>query len=454
MGHATAGSIGASISNLITYPLDLIITRLQIQRQLRDSTQEDHEEYESILDAAKKIYAQEGLSGLYTGVVQDTLKTAADSFLFFLVYNSLREARLRTRGRKYHLSVGDELGVGFIAGASAKFFTMPIGTIVTRMQTSSMSVDQSGLRKQPTVSEIAKGIREEKGIQGFWSGYSATLILTLNPSLTFLFFENLKLLLLPRSKRTSPPPMMTFFIAALSKALASTITYPFSLAKARAQASRKAPTSPESSSPEKSSHGATSKGNAALQRTIIGTVLEIAQNEGLSALYQGLSGEVLKGFFSHGITMLMKDAVHGLIIKLYFALLKLSRRYPGTDEMTAIVKERADSVTSFAKETAEVVAERTSAATEAVSEKSSEVIVLASETSKSATEYITQKSKSAAEYINEQSKTAAEFVGEKGQNAIDATQDLFGKVQETVTDQAAGIDEFVREYVGDDGDNE
>src|SRR5438034_9987385 len=39
-GHAVAGATGAAVSTLATYPLDLIITRLQIQRQLRRRGQE------------------------------------------------------------------------------------------------------------------------------------------------------------------------------------------------------------------------------------------------------------------------------------------------------------------------------------------------------------------------------------------------------------------------------
>lgn len=503
LGHATAGSIGASISNLITYPLDLIITRLQTQRLSRGGTsteEKNHEEYVSIIDAARKIYEQEGIAGLYTGAVQDTLKTAVDSFLFFFVYNSLRESRLRTRGRKHHLPVVDELGVGFIAGASAKLITMPIGTIVTRMQTTSFIRDESGSRKRPTVASIANEIRQEKGILGFWSGYSATLFLTLNPSLTFLFFENLKLLLVSKSKRSNPPPLATFLIAALSKAMASTITYPFSLAKARTQASRKSPASAETPVPEKSSPSTEpiqKKTNAAFQHTIIGTLLEIIHNEGISALYHGLEAEVLKGFFSHGITMLMKDAIHALIIKLYFAVLRLSKKYPSPDELKTIATQRASSAATYAKETADSLAEKTVSATESINQQGTSIIAsatdrgkeaasyLADQTkstieyvadqsksavgyvvdqgktavgyvtdqSKTAAEYVTDQSKTAAGYVTEQGKSAAEFVGGGAGDLVEGARDLAGKIKDGIADQAAGIDGFVGEYVGDHDDD-
>ena len=346
------------MSNIATYPLDLIITRLQIQRQVhKSSSVQESERYTSVQDAVHKIYQQEGLGGFFTGAVQDTLKSSVDSFLFFLVYNSLREARLKSRQKRQHLPALDELGVGFIAGATARFCTMPVSAVVTRMQTTSMVTSRSsGMKGEtPSVSSIAKQIRVEKGIQGFWSGYSATLVLTLNPSLTFFFFENLKRALLPQAKRSDPGPTITFFIAALSKVMASSITYPFSLAKARMQVSSKSDREHSNEGEhiydekQQTSKSLRSKkvGRNALNRTIFGKILDIAQEEGIGSLYEGLQGEVLKGFFSHGITMLMKDAAHSLIVRLYFLLLRLLSRYPGAEDLARITKERAQDALEF-----------------------------------------------------------------------------------------------------------
>jgi len=46
----------------------------------------------------------------------------------------------------------------------------------------------------------------------------------------------------------------------------------------------------------------------------------IAQIEGVGALYSGISGEVLKGFFSHGLTMLLKERLSGLVLRLWYAI--------------------------------------------------------------------------------------------------------------------------------------
>ena len=277
------------------------------------------------------------MAGLYAGLVSDTSKTIADSFLFFLAYNFLRQSRIRSMGTSSrHLPVTDELGVGFLAGAVSKFLTTPIANIVTRKQTSTMLSRGPSDSDQTSVRSIARQIQAEKGLRGFWSGYSASLVLTLNPSLTFFFFEALKRSLLPRSKRSDPSPQATFLLAAVSKAMASTITYPFSLAKSRLQTSasngQEAVSTSVKLEPESSPK---------IPRNVFTTILRIAQTEGLGGLYEGLEGEVLKGFFSHGITMIVKDAAHKLVIHLYYAILKLFRKYPSPQELAETAKNQA-----------------------------------------------------------------------------------------------------------------
>jgi hypothetical protein len=304
------------------------------------------------LDAADQIYNHEGgISAFYTGIVQDIGKSIADSFLFFLFYNYLRRIRLQKHGIKTTtLPVLDELAVGALAGACSKFFTTPISNIVTRKQTARLvSTRSSSSRKEPSVQEIASQIQSEKGLQGFWSGYSASLVLTLNPSITFFLYETFKRTLLPRSRRDDPGARLTFLMAAVSKAIASTITYPFSLAKTRAQVGSKPPVSPGAASEIKSeiSTVSTSSSNVDVEEreqeatsasknlkrtvarsTVFSTVLHIYRTEGPQALYEGVWGEILKGFFSHGITMLVKEAVHKFIIQLYFLLLRALKRMP------------------------------------------------------------------------------------------------------------------------------
>lgn len=363
LGNAVAGAAGSAISNVVVYPLNVLVVRLQAQKQKQTDAKEseDDAEYTDLLDAARKIYSQRGIAGFYPGITQDTYKTVADSFLFFLAYTTVRQRRIAARfgaarvGKSKHvmLPVMDELSIGILAGAFAKLFTTPLANIVTRKQTATSRKDTP---KEVPTSEIAARIRSEKGLLGFWSGYSASLILTLNPSITFFLNEVLKYTLLPREKSHRPSPAVTFFLAAISKAAASSITYPFSLAKTRAQA-----LSHTQSGEDKPSHPEMDPDSllSALTPQILSTVLTIAGTEGIASLYTGLEGEVLKGFFSHGFTMLAKDAVYASIVKLYYILLIILRRFPSPEELLDRAREAADEYSEVAREGARDMAERT-----------------------------------------------------------------------------------------------
>ena len=208
--------------------------------------------------------------------------------------------------------------------------------------------------------DIASQIYSEKGLMGFWSGYSASLILTLNPSLTFFLHSTLQRLLLPRSKRDQPSPSATFLLAACSKVVASTLTYPFSLAKSRAQASSKMMEGDKDEEVKDETRGATGdtkltgtrRERDAVRSTIFATVLQTAQTEGIGALYEGLEGEILKGFFSHGITMIVKQIVHRFIIKSYYILLIMMRKYPTPEQLMQQANQQASEYADVAKQNA------------------------------------------------------------------------------------------------------
>lgn len=121
-----------------------------------------------------KIYEDEGgLSALFSGCAQDVGKSVADSFLFFLAYNFVRDSRLKARGTK-RLPMYEELGSGMVAGAFSRLFTTPISNVVTRKQTAAMTGGRSsgsGRASSYSVREIVEQIREEKGWLGFWVSF-------------------------------------------------------------------------------------------------------------------------------------------------------------------------------------------------------------------------------------------------------------------------------------------
>lgn len=380
LGHALAGSLATAGAKALVYPIELCITRLQVQKQLRgkgeaESAAKDAEtEYASLIDAVRKIYKTEGgLKAFYTGCAPEVGKGIIDSFLFFLSYTFLRQYEKKRAGGG--LSVGKELGVGIAAGSFAKLFTTPIQNIVTRQQTAALvaardpsSSATPGESDKVSVRDIASQIRSERGLAGFWAGYSESVILTLNPAITFAVDKLLKRLL-SRTQKDHPTAQMTFLVAALSKAIATTITYPAMLAKSRAQAvSPKASVAEEEGAdtggpPEMLEKSSTlnatprrRKAKSTLEKLystllaqygIFVSLRKIYRLEGLSGLYSGLEGEVLKGFLQHGLTMMMKERAHVGVIQAYYLLLKTTQRWP---EDLGKAKDEAGRVAGNAQE--------------------------------------------------------------------------------------------------------
>jgi hypothetical protein len=391
----------------------------------------EHPHYDGLLDAIEKIYEREGgLQAFYSGVLQETLKGVVDSFLFFLAYSYVRQKRLDARGSGRSLPALEEIGVGVVAGAFSKLLTTPLQQIVTRKQTAAMMKQASPTTIPPLSStrDIAWEIRREKGIQGFWSGYSASLILTLNPSITMLLHKALIRLVVPRANRDKPGARMTFLLAAISKALASTVTYPFSLAKTRAQVSSQRPSSTtgETSESGKPETPLEAKAVQARQRTVFSTIMRIAQTEGVWALYQGLGAEVLKGFFSHGITMLMKDRIHAVIISLYYTVQNALQEAPSPGEMAKSASDRAQSAYQQGKEQAsdaysrgvEVVGNATERARDAVAQGSHQA------------QELLEKGKEQAGDVYSKGAQAAETVSMTAQDAIDSGSQQAGDMYE------------------------
>lgn len=79
IGHAVSGATGTAISTTITYPLDLVNTRLKVQRQLQqDGTISPSEQYHGLSDAFSKIFEREGgLRAFYAGLGSDVAKSVA-----------------------------------------------------------------------------------------------------------------------------------------------------------------------------------------------------------------------------------------------------------------------------------------------------------------------------------------------------------------------------------------
>ena len=206
-------------------------------------------------------------------------------YAYFFFYSFVRGAYIKRRtppgGKAPALSTAAELLLGALAGALAQIFTIPVSVIATRQQVGS---GKRTVRKKVVVSQangtangngngpgekqdedepverwieeeeyvddsfwgVGREIVREEGVTGLWLGIKPGLVLTVNPAITYGVFERIKsILLLAQEKAaaaaaTAPSngkltPGKNFLVGALSKTLATVVTYPYIMAKVRIQ---------------------------------------------------------------------------------------------------------------------------------------------------------------------------------------------------------------------------
>ncbi|KAL2256278.1 hypothetical protein VTK26DRAFT_1904 [Humicola hyalothermophila] len=300
-GKATAGAAGAVLANALVYPLDLIKTKLQVQVKSSDAEKGDSKSnethYKSTWDALTKIASAEGISGLYAGMSGSLIGVASTNFAYFYWYSVVRTLYFKY-GKQTQPSTVVELSLGAVAGALAQLFTIPVAVITTRQQTQSKE-ERKGIID--TAREVIEG---EDGITGLWRGLKASLVLVINPSITYGAYERLKDVFFPGKKNLSP--WEAFALGAMSKALATIVTQPLIVAKVGLQ-----------SKPPPVRQGKPFKSFVEVMQFII-------ENEGPLSLFKGIGPQILKGLLVQGILMMTKERVE-LMFVLFIRYIQLMR---------------------------------------------------------------------------------------------------------------------------------
>lgn len=239
-------------------------------------------------------------------------------FAYFYAYANVRRIYFRTilripRGTKRPvLSTAAELLLGALAGAIAQLFTIPVNVIATRQQLGAAPLPSSPRTYKLEHEQVAKGpigwaqhkakslwleivhdeesivgvtrdIYREDGITGFWRGFKASLVLCSNPAITYGVFERCKNLVISASGDHKMTPAKSFIVGALSKSLATVVTFPYILAKIRLQA------------------------RSAEYDSALYMLAHIVRTQGVQGMYQGMSAQITKSVLSQALLFFARD---------------------------------------------------------------------------------------------------------------------------------------------------
>ncbi|KAJ3197198.1 ADP/ATP carrier protein [Irineochytrium annulatum] len=198
--------------------------------------------------------------------------------------------------------------MGALAGAISRAMTTPISVLTTRQQTSTAN-------PKPGLFQTLLSIMRDEGVARLWRGLGPSLVLTVNPAITYGVFQRLRNLLLRlrarRAPTISPPPSLTrletFLLGAVTKAIATVVTYPYIMAKVRLQ--WKPPSGVEAAAKGKGREGEGGAEDAEMvrYRDTWDVLRKVWRTDGFVGWYTGMPAQLLKAVLCQGILFVSKD---------------------------------------------------------------------------------------------------------------------------------------------------
>ncbi|KAF3010547.1 hypothetical protein E8E15_001623 [Penicillium rubens] len=287
IAHALAGAGGGVLSMVLTYPLITLSTRAQVESKRAHST---------TLDAVRRIVQREGISGLYSGLESALFGISVTNFVYYYWYEFTRavfeKAAIQGGRASKKLTTVESMIAGAIAGSATVLITNPIWVINTRMTARKSEAEETlpGAKKPKasTLSTLMDLLRQE-GPKALFAGVLPALVLVINPILQYTIFEQLKNVVERRRRMT---PKDAFYLGALGKIMATSLTYPYITIKSRA-------------------HVASKDGP---KESLNGSLKRIIQEEGWKGLYKGIGPKVTQSAITAAFLFAFKDVLYDMMV--------------------------------------------------------------------------------------------------------------------------------------------
>ncbi|KAI0547331.1 mitochondrial carrier [Xylaria curta] len=301
VAHALAGAGGGVLSMVLTYPLITLSTRAQVESKRAET---------DFSAAVKRIVAREGVAGLYAGLDSAVFGISVTNFVYYYWYEWTRaffEKAASKAGRASRkLTTVESMMAGALAGSATVILTNPIWVVNTRMTTRKESLEASrelvvegsgakavhGKPKAPTTIGTLMTLLREEGPQALFRGVIPALVLVINPILQYTLFEQMKNIFEARRKRNITPTM-AFFLGALGKLFATSITYPYITVKSQMHVA---------------GNGQKEGMTQAIRRVI--------KEEGYAGLYKGIGPKVTQSVLTAAFLFAFKDVLYEQTVKL------------------------------------------------------------------------------------------------------------------------------------------
>ncbi|EED12536.1 mitochondrial folate carrier protein Flx1, putative [Talaromyces stipitatus ATCC 10500] len=309
--ETVAGLTAGVVSTLTLHPLDLIKTRLQIDRISRTRVG-------SSLRIFNEIYKREGgLRALYRGLTPNIIGNSASWSLYFLFYGNIKDVLAQARvkrvddsdGKGQKLSASEYFLASGAAGLLTSILTNPIWVIKTRM----LSTGSKAPGAYPSFIAGATQILRTEGIRGFYRGLVPALFGVSHGAFQFMAYEKLKSYRL-RSTTAGENQKGEFsniellLISGLSKTFAGCITYPYQVLRTRLQLQAYNADAADAAA-------RSTMTSSTYYRGVWDATKQIWAQEGLSGFYKGLGPSLVRVLPSTWVVFLVYENTKAAMYK-------------------------------------------------------------------------------------------------------------------------------------------
>ncbi|SCV73037.1 BQ2448_6962 [Microbotryum intermedium] len=273
----TAGAIAGVTELLCLYPLDVVKTRMQLQV---GKPVAGAEHYNGMVDCFKKIIAREGAGRLYRGLVPPLMLEAPKRAVKFAANDFWGNTYKSALGTD-KMTQGLSILTGCSAGATESVVVVPFELVKIRLQ------DKNSTYKGPM--EVVGQIVRKDGLLGLYAGLEPTFWrhVTWNGGYFGCIFQVRALM--PKAETRSGELFNNFVSGAIGGFFGTALNTPFDVVKSRVQNSIKVA-------------GTTPKYNWSFP-----SLLLIAREEGIGALYSGFLPKVLRLAPGGGVLLLVVE---------------------------------------------------------------------------------------------------------------------------------------------------
>jgi len=287
VAHALAGAGGGILSTALTYPLVTLSTRAQVESKKSDA---------SFVQAVQRIVKREGIAGLYAGIDSALFGIGVTNFVYYYWYEWTRSwfenAAIKAGRASKKLTTVESMAAGAVAGSLTVLITNPIWVVNTRMTAGKREETLPGSKPAKPKGTIATfvAILKEEGMSGIFAGVMPALVLVINPILQYTVFEQLKNIV---EKRKRVTPTDAFYLGALGKLVATSVTYPYITVKSRMHVA----------------------GKDGPRDDIMTSLRKIVNQEGVAGLYGGIGPKVTQSVSTAAFLFAFKDALYAASVK-------------------------------------------------------------------------------------------------------------------------------------------